>query len=69
MPLKYATTSNVRYYENIMSSHVRHFERRSVISDCLVRDVRDVRDVICCNGCIDLINVFTENLHVCDPSA
>ena len=34
MPSKHATMSNV-HYEN-MTSHVRHSERGSVVSDCLV---------------------------------
>ena len=34
---KYATTSNMRYYETCsLTPHVRHSERGSVISDCLV---------------------------------
>ena len=36
MPSQYTTTSNVRYDENIMTSHVRHSERGSAISDCIV---------------------------------
>ncbi len=45
MPSKYATTPNVRYDEDmrynedknpVIMSHVRHSERGSVISDCLV---------------------------------
>ena len=44
MPSKYATTSNVCYDENMMTSHVRHSERRSVISGWLVEgSVRDSR--------------------------
>ena len=48
MPSKYATTSNVRCEENIMTSHVCLNERGSVISDGHIPDGRH-------SQCIELI--------------
>ena len=62
MPSKYATTSDVGCEENIMTSRVRHSERASVISDCLVLHVYDVPQSVVT---VNLILSRRYDKHVC----